>query len=268
MKKILVPTDFSDNALKAAEYAINIAKHLNSKVTLYHAFQVQSTTGTFVSTKDYLEKDALQGMKEFDEKLKPLYDAADVETVVVQGDTIACIADRANKMDYDLVVMGTKGATGLKEVFIGSVTSTVLKKVKIPVLAIPDEFNFETVKKILFAVDSKGISDVAPVNPMVEIAKLLNAEVIIYHLSEADEQGDLEVAPSVDLLLKEVTHTFVNEPKTGSINESINNFVQRESVDMLCMLRRKKTFWDRLFFESSTKREVFDSPVPLLILQE
>ncbi len=274
MKKILVPTDFSDNAYKAAEYAIKIADYLNGTVTLYHAFQIQSTTGSFASTKHFIEADASDRMNEFAQKLAPIANAnanangVELETKVVQGDTIACITDRANKMGYDLVVMGTKGATGLKEVFIGSVTSTILKKVDIPVLAVPDKFDFDIVKKIVFAVDSKGIDKVESVKPLIDLTKLLDATVIIYHLSEGDEQGDLDIAPAVDLLLKDIKHSFFTEEKVSSVNESINEFVAKEKADIICMLRRKKTLWDRIFFESSTKREVFDSPVPLLILQD
>jgi nucleotide-binding universal stress UspA family protein len=269
MKKILVPTDFSENAKIAAEYAIAMANEFNAKITLYHAFQVQVATGSFASTKHFFEQDAKENMKKMVQSLThDISEQADMEAVVVQGDAIACIVDRANKMNYDLVVMGTKGATGLKEVFLGSVTSTILQKVNIPILAIPAAFQFEQIKTIVLAIDSQGVQQDATLRPLIDLAKALHATIRIYHLIEEEEESDLDIAPEIDLLLQEIPHAFHVEIKSLNVNEAINNFVAAQQADLLCMIRRKKTFWDRLFFGSSTIKEVFDSPVPLLVLQE
>lgn len=269
MKKILVPTDFSENAKIAAEYAIAMANEFSAKITLYHAFQVQTATGSFASTQRFLAQDAEENMKKMVQSLThDVSEQANMEVVIVQGDPIPCIVDRANKMNYDLVVMGTKGATGLKEVFLGSVTSTILQKVNIPIIAIPAAFHFEQIKTIVLAVDSQGIQQEATIRPLIDLAKALHASIKIYHLIEEGEESDLDIAPAIDILLKEVSHSFHAEVKSLSINEAINNFVAAQQADLLCMIRRKKTFWDRLFFGSTTIKEVFDSPVPLLVLQE
>ena len=54
----------------------------------------------------------------------------------------------------------------------------------------------------------------------------------------------------------------------NSLNESIDQFVEKENADLLCMIRRKRGFWENLFHNSQTSREALHSPIPLLILQE
>lgn len=268
MKKILVPTDFSDHAKNAIEHGINLANRFGSVLTLYHAYNVPSSTGSFLSVKSFIEKEAEREMLDLLQHTEQkLLQQTKVNSVVIQYDTIRGIVKIAEKEQYDLIVMGTQGATGLREIFFGSVTNGVLKQAKTPLLAIPREYPVTAITEIVLAVDDLGINKPNTILPLILFAKMLNASITVLHLDYGT--GDLQIAPSIDTMLKGVKHSFHNVAMKGDdIGANLNKFVTERGANILCMVRRKKSFWEQAFFESSTTQEVFHSNVPLLILQE
>ncbi len=267
MKKILVPTDFSPNAENALAYATDFANKCGGQVTLLHTYRLHSSAGMLLSVEKFIEEDARKEMDALIRRLEPkLRGEAGVEGRVIRGDPVPIISDMADKSGYSLVIMGTQGATGLKEVFIGSTTNGVLRNTNTPVLAIPNNFAFRPIRKIVFAVDAAGISHPGVISMLVQLAKKCRAKVYVFHqgLGEIDDGID----PSIDIYLDEVEHSFHYELDEASINEGINSFVADYNADLLCMVRRRRSFLDEVFHVSVTTREVFNSPVPLLVLHD
>lgn len=271
MKKILIPVDFSENSRNAVSYALALAGQANEKVqlTFLNAYKVYSSTGMFISVEKYMQQDAEEDMRmllSLLEDTKP--DQVEVEGKVVRGDVIPTLSHIALEDNYDLVVMGTKGASGLKETFLGSVASGVIKEAKTPVLVIPEGYTFKSLQKILLAVDGDAVSGPGSTRILGELARMFDSEVQILHIAETDEEtGDSLVDPSADLFLENIRFTFLQFP-SDDINASINSTVHTQQSDMLCMIRRKRSFLEQLFHSSTTTKEVFDCPVPFLVLQD
>jgi nucleotide-binding universal stress UspA family protein len=266
MKKILVPTDFSDNAFNALSYAVELANEFGSQIILLHTYTVSSTSGMFVSVESFIKKDAaeqaLMTVRKVESKLSP---PSYINTQILRGDTTRLIAQVAEEHACDLIIMGTKGASGLAEVFLGSTTNAVIKEATAPVLAIPEDFTYRPIKQMVFAIDDQGIAHAGVVKPLVLLSKKLRAPIRIFHQAmEFDRDG---IDPSVDLYLEEVEHSFHYELDKEEVNDSINQFVEESKADLLCMLRRKRGFLEEVFHVSATTKEVFDSPVPLLVLK-
>ncbi len=266
MKKILVPTDFSKNALNAVKYAIEMAQLLEGEITLLHTYKVYSTTGMFISVESFLKKDAARQMLEVYEFVEQYLGKERVDSKIVKGDVVAVITNMANKQDVDLVIMGTQGASGLAEVFTGTNTNGVVKKSRKPVLAIPENYQFRPLQNIVLAVDQQGISFSKILKPLVTIAQQSDALVRIFHKDTGEEDPGID--PSVEMFLESVEHSFHYELDTDNLNESINQFVVDYKADMLCMIRRQRSFMESVFHVSATTKEVFECSVPLLILQE
>jgi nucleotide-binding universal stress UspA family protein len=139
IKKILIPTDFSENASHAMEYGIQLAKQLGAKVLLLHVIPL----GTYVSAAssaplpaeaiDALADSARKNIAEQGQKLSKSH-GVPVEVLVVDGPPPATIADLAKAQAADLIVMGTQGRTGLKHVLLGSIAEHVVRHSTIPVL--------------------------------------------------------------------------------------------------------------------------------------
>lgn len=266
MKKLLVPTDFSDNADNAIQYAVELAGMLEASITLVHTYKVYSTSGMFISVESYLKKDAARQMLEIYERIEKRLGKERVESKIIRGDTIPVISDMANKSDYDLIVMGTQGASGLEEIFTGTTTNGVLKKSQKPVLAIPEGFSYAPLKNIVLAIDQKGLSVSKVISPLVKLAQKANAHVRIFHKDVGEEDPGID--PSVEIYLEAVEHSFHYDLDDDQLNESINQFVKDYKADMLAMIRRRRSFLEEVFHVSATTKEAFNSPVPLLILMD
>ena len=267
MKNILIPTDFSKNAESALLYAVEIANKFGSKITLLNTFKVYSSAGMFLSVESYMEKDAAKQMLAAIQRVESrLKNGATIESKIVKGDAVPAITELASKENFSLIIMGTQGASGLKEIFTGSITNGVMKQTNTPVMAIPSGYQYEPIKAIVFAVDEAGISHPGVTAVLVKLARAFEAKVHVFHqdLGSKDEGID----PTVDIFLDSIGHSFHYELDEQNINESINGFVEDYQANLLCMVRRQRGFLEEVFHVSATSREVFSSPVPLLILHD
>jgi nucleotide-binding universal stress UspA family protein len=183
MKKILVPTDFSRNATKAVMYAAEIAKRCNATICLLHI--LEAVTGRIhqpYELHESLEEEIVNNRHNelaiLQKSMAISYPDVKIHTEVTKGTVTNTIAEFAGKNEIDLIVMGTKGATGLKEIFMGSVATATIGSTKIPVLAIPDEYEMEVPDRIIFATNSFEENELL-LNKIVDLAKLFSAVIPI-----------------------------------------------------------------------------------------
>ncbi len=264
MKKLLVPTDFSATANNALEYAIALANIFGSEITLLHTYRVYSSTGSFISVESFIQEDAANELLKIVRWAEPqLKNNATIVRKIIKGDTVDIVMDLTAHADYDLIIMGTKGTSGLAEIFIGSTTNSVIKNVALPVLAVPSGFAFHSIQNIVLAVDEKEVFNAELLSPVIQIAQNYNAMLRVYHKDVANDG----LNAAVDQYLEGLERTYHYELDTDNINESINHFVAEYHADLLCMIRRQRSFLEEIFHDSVTTREVFSSPVPLLVLQ-
>ena len=269
MKKILVPTDFSDNANNALVFAIQLANRFDCAITLLHTYKVYSTTGSFKSVKSYVEEDAARSLLELVEKYGDQLKNKDLlDSKLSYGDPISLIANIAEKQGYSLIVMGTKGASGMLGEFMGSVTHGLVKKTITPILAIPENAPYHDFKQAVFAVDQRSISSPKVTAVLTQLMRKYEGVVRVYHLDTG--KADVGIDPSVDMFLEGVTHSF-HYDLTGDpqkIPASIDQFSREYKADLLCLLRRRRGFFEQLFHRSTTSHEAFHSDIPVLILHD
>ena len=265
MKKILVPTDFSKNANNALRYAINIANHFEAEIHLVNVYEVRSTTGSFKSIEDFMKEDAEKDLSKIIKEIEAsLHRSTTLRGRAIKGFPVETICSIAKKEKMDLIVMGTQGASGLKEIFLGSNAEGVMKNTLVPLIAVPNEFQYRSFKEVLFPVDSGIVADTEILKPLIELSKAYRAKVKVFHLET--EKAVVGYDPGIEYSLKGIDHSFESEPSALDINQTINFKVVRENIDLICMIRRERGFWERLFHRSVTQKEIFHSPVPLLIL--
>jgi nucleotide-binding universal stress UspA family protein len=265
MKKILVPVDFSGYSQNALNYAIGLARDMGAALHLLHTYVVHASADMIISIERYIREDAEKMME--DSRLwihKQWPDHPPVTYDILKGNAIPLIASLADQ--YDLVVMGTQGASKFKDIFLGSTTNGVCKATETPVLAIPGNARYRPIKKIVMAVDDYEVTGKNVVEPLIEFAELNDADIKIFHTELG--QADLGVDPIIGMYLSGQEYSFHYAPATLKINESIHDFVLTEKADMLCMIGRKRARINELFHRSVTKREVFQTEVPLLILTD
>ena len=267
MNNILVPTDFSENAENALNYGINLANHFESKIYLLSVYQVLSPTGSMKDIETFLRNENEAQLSKLVKKHKSaLYHDTSLEALTINGNTINTIAGLADSKDIDLIIMGTQGSSALKEIFIGSNTVGVIKRANKPVLAIPCDFQYRPFKKIVLAIDEDDYFPEEQIHPLISLAKNYNSKILVYHIS--DPETGKGIGPSIDEYLKGLDYSIHENVGVTNINKGINEFVEKNDADLLCMITRKRKFLEGIFNPSVTSKEAFDSPVPLLVLRQ
>ena len=277
MQRILVPTDFSPTAEKAFRFALDIATKAKGTVILYHVYTpVESTImDTVQKRKQYNAQTETNLVKRLQRlKKKVTADTADVpvSTIVGRSPVIDNILGFAEHNHIDLIIMGTQGASGLKKIIIGSVTARIVEKTDIPVLLVPEKFEWTEPERVVFITNYLQ-TDRQALSVVLALAKLYGAALTIVHLvdvfaKEEKEKIDFEnYAHAMHRELNEFNLKF-KLLKTTSVTETMETLNKEISYDMLAMVRRKKSSLKKFFLKSFTQNMAYVTNQPLLVVPE
>ncbi len=270
MVNILVPTDFSDLSKVAIKYALKMAKNLNANVTILHVIiRIQPTRASVRFKLQSLEremdkyaKEDLEALKE--EVVKWNKAGIPIQVKISKGSNFHdSVKAEAKKLRSGLIVMGTRGASGLKKMVIGTNTTAVIERSTIPVLAIPELATHAGFKKIVYATDLKDIDgELKRLKPYLDIFK---SSVHVVHVvdneSETDKAKDMISTAFQKFDPKKLkVEVLVNK----DIGKALDAYVLDQKADLVCLFSQHHGFYDKLFNRSYTKQIAFQSKVPLL----
>jgi len=279
MKKILLPTDFSPNSINAIHYALNLFKDEKCIFYLLNVYRVPYVTSQDVA---YVNTEALIDLEEglrktSEESLKEL-----VEKLIAGGnknhlfETISdynFLSESVKKIvkekETDLIVMGTKGATGTKEIFMGSNTGDIIMKVDCNVLAVPENVVYKEPEEIAFPTDYEISYDQEDLSYLLNIAEKNKAAIRVLHVQDDPlTEKQLSNKTNLENLLEGIEHSF--HTLTGASFESaVNLFTQsRGNIDMIAIIARHYGFFQRLFFRPKVEELSFHTRIPLLVLHK
>lgn len=271
MKKILVATDFSDAAKNAALYAAALAQEFNASLHLLHVFLEPAPAidvpVVWADTVENTRKEKTALMKAEAAALEAAL-PVQVTTDVVMGFTGDSIADEADKAGADLVVVGMKG--GKHSRFLGSNAITSIRKVRRPVLIVPDGVRFTPIRRIVFSTDFNESVNYGAVDPLVQIARKFGARIDLVHVQkEAQEMATSEIAGKLGLErgLEGIEHQF-STLVSDDVEEGIQSFTQNNPTDMLVMVAHRHSLLNRWLGTSHTKLMSYQTTVPLLVLHD
>ncbi|MEM0517179.1 universal stress protein [Aequorivita flava] len=275
MKNILLPTDFSKNSKNAIRYALQFFK---GETCTFHILNTQKPTGYLTADMLYStpgtsvydsilkeNKTELEKTVRFCESISenenftfiPNIDFDDIEAAVNQ--TVA-------RHNIHLIIMGTNGATGAKEVIFGSNTIKIIRNVNCPVLVIPEGYAFEKINSVLLSLNYQNDVLQKSFEIVLNIVKKHNAALKILDIEEAD----IVVSPKknhIEAVFKKhgfERYTIKNVPAPLAIS----SFVQIVPIQLHAMVTRRKSFLDRFIFGSETSKISYATVVPLLVLHE
>jgi nucleotide-binding universal stress UspA family protein len=278
MKQIVVPTDFSKCADNAIDFAIQSAKILPAKVTLLHSFEINDNIYTdYMGVNREYNLSILNGVKEKLAQLKKNIEETDgivVDTLISTSALQDTIAKSVNEKNADLIIMGTLGASGIKEKLWGSRTAAVIGKSDIPVMAIPIEYKWKKPQKILLATN-KFEKEPAILDYLFELAGLYMAHVQVAVFTNVDNDKAalfLEHKNKIAQYEKFLKETY-NESTLASVHlygkdyqTTLQNFIRENNIDILVMVTYQRSFWERIFNPGMTKRMSYHTHIPLLAI--
>jgi len=264
MNRILVPLDFSETSLNALSYAVKLFKDAYVEITLLHIYGTQSTAFMMKSIDNVLIKEAEKRIEEVSNKLRETAPYATIRTQLLKNYPVSSITNLGDSGHYDFIVMGTKGASGLKEVFVGSVAGGVISKTDAPVIVVPADFSHEGIQKVVLAVSDESLSNGEVVNPLRKLMEIHEGAVEVLHIADEEPTNLEDSVKAIQDLNPSVTYSF----GTGNTNQDLNAYLEENTVDLLCLIRSKKGFFARLLGGSVTLKQTFNSKIPLLILHD
>ncbi|HEX7415358.1 MAG TPA: universal stress protein [Bacteroidia bacterium] len=274
MKKILVPTDFSKGADSAIKFAMALAKKEKAKIVLIHAFDISKIIPYMFTPSLMIEKDIKANEQSANIKLRATCyiireSKIECEYINKEGSAISVILETIKESKPDLVIMGTKGASGIKEILMGSQTASIIEKAKCPVIAVPENATFKGIKKIMYATDYNK-NDIKALQEVVEIATLFNARITVLHVSDEEFYPFNEKAYLTDfknkvekrIKYKKITYKLAFGKHLTNV---IEKQIQKASANLLAMSTRHRNLIEKIFDGSVTKKMAFHTRFPLMV---
>jgi nucleotide-binding universal stress UspA family protein len=272
MKKIIVPLDFSPTSINAFTYALYLAKKIGAEIITVHIHEITLTT--IPEFYDLLwtnyEVNELSEFENYKSNAPKLWKVADkhqltdikISHVLEQGIASYAIPDLAKKENADFIVMGTNGASGIKEIFLGSLTEKIINDTEIPVLAIPPKCGWGKPKKILF-LTKYDKADKPMLDKAIQFASLFKANVEVLQLGE--DRHDFEQEMLTDWKKKypaqQINFSIL---ATNDVAKSALNFIKLNNIDLAIMSSHHKNVFERIFAFSLASKMAFHSTVPVL----
>jgi len=280
IKNILLPTDFSENALNAFRYAIWFADHYQADIHLLHVVYPTAAAMDYPSMAGQMMQQQIDAAKEV---MKTFANAAMVQvhagfepafvptitTEVLAGTPQDQVQRLVEEKGFDLVIMGTQGEHNTLEKTFGSVTSAVMHKANCPLIVVPEKAVVRKLKTIAYATDFTA-ADPFFIWQFGKLLSPFNAIMRVVHI----EKSPTEKRP---LKMEDMKEFFKDNPPglqvnfhsiaAKSIESELKEFGETWEVDLMVMAKPNRGFFDRLFHKSMTKRMAFNTTVPLLILK-
>lgn len=279
MKKILIPTDFSDNAWNAIKYGVDLFQKTSCTFYIVHINPISYNSGgeeAMYISPEIMEKTLL---KESNEKLEkvlkqiermPLNTKHSFHTTSLYGFFVDHIKQEVQDKDIDLIIMGTKGASGLKAVSMGSNTGNVLTKVRCAVLAVPEDAQYRTPKKIGFPTDFQIGYDLKVMDFIKEVSVMHNSSLhFLYVAPNSEDLSEVQIKNKefLENYFKKSHHTFHTQ-NNRKLDEAVEKFVSDKDLDMLVMVAKNLNFIERILFKPTVEKISYHTKVPFLVVHE
>jgi nucleotide-binding universal stress UspA family protein len=274
MVNILVPTDLSEVSKIAVQYALKIVNKLGGTLTVLHVvIVIQPTRATMRLQLKSLEKDLMETSREDMEAFvrtisKQLKTEVSIQVKVAKGTSFNDAVKReAKKLRTGLIVMGTKGASGLRKYVLGSNTASVIEVSHVPVLAVPELGEFKSFKNVVYATDLTNVQK--ELKTLIPYLEKFNSTVHLLHVtSSLKEVSGLE--KKIDGIVKKagVTNVICKVIVNKNIDEAIDYYVVESKADLLTMFTHDVSFYEKLFNRSMTRKMAFHSKIPLLAFRQ
>ena len=277
MRTVLIPTDFSANALHALVYAQELYKCVRTEFYILHAY-ADEVYGSFKnSTSEDRKKMEIEVRMETERKLKKLIDKVEGVppnplhnfTPVTSFDSLVdAVNDFVNQQNIDLVVMGTKGETSHNKTIFGSYTIQLFKYVTCPVLAIPAEAEYRQPKKIVFPTDFMVPYKRRELKLLGDLAGSFKSEIHFLYISDFNVLSDRQVDNR--LFLKESlkkAYLFFETTETKNKVEAIMDFIVKNEIDLLTMVNSRHSLFEDMLYRSSIDELGMKVKIPFLVMQ-
>ncbi len=274
MKRILCPTDYSQAAINAVEYAAQLAKNIEAELILlqileaYKLQDIANVSSGFSPAVEKRENEAQKKLEAYSQAVEEEFSVkchARVKSYTSGVDT--ALKKEVERENYDLIVMGTNGADDLRQFYFGTHTYNVLRNSTTPFLIVPEECPFKEFKDIIYALDYIEGNETALKN-LMQFSRDFNPNITVLHISEKPTAISQQVFRSFKNILEDslgdsrIRFQRIVEEDTPL---AIDNYTMDTDADLLVLLTKKYSLTERIFHTSLTKKLSFIASYPMLV---
>ncbi|GAA4269521.1 universal stress protein [Hyunsoonleella aestuarii] len=276
MKSILLPTDFSKNSVNAIEFAVELFSNQDCD---FHILNVQKassfisddmmTVSSSATIYRTIVDAAMKSINNIISKVESRYknERHNFHSLIDYDNFTDAINQVSEKHNIDLIIMGTKGASGLEKALFGSNTVHVIQRCNKPILAIPDGCKFSDLTKIVFATTNLKAFVINELKVLKEFVDVYNAQLSILHIADKNHATYKTFDNSVlyDTYFEEAKHDYIDSISRDMFDE-IHDYNIANDTKMLVVKNKKHSFLGRLFSKHGLETLAFKIDIPFLVL--
>ena len=261
MKNILVPVGSSKNAQSHLQYAVDFAKTLGAKLYVVQIYNVYTKAGTMIKIDHIIERESKAFLEDHVSKI----DAKGVQIVtkVLKGDLIDTLNLACKTANIDLIIIEPRTNSIKDEVFLGKTSGKIIKQMDVPAaLIVPEGYVFKPIHSILLALKSAIIKKKGVLYPLESIKNTFDAIVsLLLVKTQYHNKGDFNVNEEISALVSSTTKS--ENPTTF---QGVLEHYKEHSPDLLCVVRRKRGFFIKIWEKNTILKKDFYSTLPVLVL--
>ena len=277
MKKILVPIDFSENSENAFVYALEMAKLYKGELVLLHTFELPIAEGeiapiNYVEIYKALKRSTSDQFKDILSKLEEIAKRHEAGHITIShimkpGELIDNVKEIVRHENIDFIVMGTNGASGWFDSFIGTNASSIISEIEVPVLSIAHDTKFHKIETIGFRTRYKE-DEIFALNEVIDLAKRIGARVKCLYVKTPDSSFKGERIEYWESIFENEKNLDFFVVPSHDVETALEDFIVDQGIDLMAMVEHRKNFFTRLFTTSNTEKMSLHSKTPILALHD
>lgn len=261
MKTVIVPVDFSETSVHAAQYAVKLLTgHYGVTMFLYHSYSKPSEAVNAIESLENLKSELLK------------ISVVNIETLAFEdNDFVDGLEKTARHRHADLVIMGITGKSAIAQVLFGSNTLKMAERKICPVLIVPENAPFKPVKNVMLTSDFKNTIDSTPSVPIMKFLDMVKAQL---HIVNVDSEHYISLTEGYEKEKQNLKKMFAAyNPefyfmRLYDVDEAISLFAESRNIDLIIAIRKNQSFITKMLSSSRTKSLTYQSNLPILIMHE
>lgn len=264
---IIVPIDFSENSIKALEFAIFMADKRNAKITLVHVLEVVYDFASQAAIAlDSMYSDGEKMLEQLIDKYKT--SGVEMEYKIVEGVASISVARIAEETNATLIVMGTQGASGIKKALIGTTTVNLIREANCPVMVVPGQAHVTEIKKVTLALEFANHEE-RFIDWIIDMSKRWQLGLEVLHVQTSHSFKEELALLGIERYLEKKypdlqlrIHTFYAE----NASEGLDMYMQEHDNMILVMCHAHQNLWNQIIQKSQSIKMAYHTHIPLLIM--
>ncbi|NKI26565.1 universal stress protein [Arenibacter sp. 6A1] len=260
MKNILVPIGASEDAHETLQYAVDFAAEFGDKVYVMEVYNIRAVAGDLANIDEIVAERSREHLKRVIEKVAAK--GVDITIATYNGGIIEGLKSIDKELGLDLIILAPRSNDSREELYLGNVSGKIVKRTNIPTLIVPKGTVFKPFTDILTAFKSGVLKDKRILNPLLLIKEKFNSNIsLLFVKTPGYTKEDLKINMALmnlsdNLTLAENTTTYLG----------VLQYFETQHPDLLCVFRRKRGFFKKLWERNTIPKSEFFAPVPVLVL--